>query len=38
MQQINWGLVAGRIGLLVALAVIAAGLATRAFTVYQRSL
>jgi ABC-2 type transport system permease protein len=38
MKQINWGLVAGRIGLLVALAVIAAGLATRAFTVYQRSL
>jgi ABC-2 type transport system permease protein len=38
MQHINWGLVAGHIGLLVALAVIAAGLATRAFTVYQRSL
>jgi ABC-2 type transport system permease protein len=38
MAQINWGLVAGRIGLLVALAVVAAGLATRAFTVYQRSL
>ncbi|HEX4010670.1 MAG TPA: ABC transporter permease [Solirubrobacteraceae bacterium] len=38
MEKINWGLVAGRIGLLVALALVAAGLATRAFSRYQRSL
>ena len=38
MEKINWGLVAGRIGLLVALALVAAGLATRAFSKYQRSL
>ena len=38
MQHINWGLVASRIGLLVALALLSAALATRAFTRYQRSL
>jgi ABC-2 type transport system permease protein len=38
MEKINWGLVAGRIGLLVALALVSAGLATRAFSKYQRSL
>jgi ABC-2 type transport system permease protein len=38
MEQINWGLVAGRIGLLVALALVSAGLATRAVSKYQRSL
>jgi ABC-2 type transport system permease protein len=38
MEKIDWGLVAGRIGLLAALALVAAFLATRAFTRYQRSL
>jgi ABC-2 type transport system permease protein len=38
MEQINWGLVASRIGLLLALLIVAAALATRAFTKYQRSL
>ncbi|MGD1051397.1 MAG: ABC transporter permease [Solirubrobacteraceae bacterium] len=38
MGHINWGLVASRIGLLVALALLSAALATRAFTRYQRSL
>ena len=38
MEQINWGLVAGRIGLLAALLLVSAGLATRAFAKYQRSL
>jgi ABC-2 type transport system permease protein len=38
MQKINWGLVAGRIGLLVALLIVAAFLAARAFAHYQRSL
>jgi ABC-2 type transport system permease protein len=34
----DWGLVAGRIGLLTALVVVCAAFATRAFGVYQRSL
>jgi ABC-type uncharacterized transport system permease subunit len=38
MEQIHWGLVASRIGLLVALLIVSATLATRAFTKYQRSL
>jgi ABC-2 type transport system permease protein len=38
MQKIDWGLVAGRIGLLVALALLCAAFATRAFGKYQRSL
>jgi ABC-2 type transport system permease protein len=38
MQTIDWGLVAGRIGLLVALLLASAALATRAFGRYQRSL
>lgn len=38
MQRIDWGLVASRFGLLVALAVLRAVLATRAFASYQRSL
>lgn len=38
MSHIDWGLVAGRIGLLAALALISAMLATRAFASYQRSL
>jgi ABC-2 type transport system permease protein len=38
MQEIDWGLVAGRIGLLVALALVCAWFATRAFAQYQRSL
>jgi hypothetical protein len=38
MQKINWGLVAIRIGLLTALLLVSAFLATRAFDKYQRSL
>ncbi|MBV9195420.1 MAG: ABC transporter permease [Solirubrobacterales bacterium] len=38
MQRADWGLVAGRVGLLVALLLLAALLATRAFAAYQRSL
>ncbi len=37
MQKTDWGLVASRFGLLLALAVIAAWFATRAFRAYQRS-
>ncbi len=38
MEKTDWGLVASRIGLLVALLLVSATLATRAFTKYQRSL
>ena len=38
MQKIDWGLVGSRIGLLVALLVLCAMFATRAFATYQRSL
>lgn len=38
MQSIDWGLVAGRIGLLVALALVCAWFATHSFSRYQRSL
>jgi ABC-2 type transport system permease protein len=38
MQHIDWGLVLSRLGLLVALVLICASLATRAFSAYQRSL
>jgi len=38
MQQIDWGLVASRIGLLAALTLLSGAFATRAFTKYQRSL
>jgi ABC-2 type transport system permease protein len=38
MEKINWGLVASRFGLLVALAAVCAAFAVRAFGVYQRSL
>jgi hypothetical protein len=38
MQHISWGPVASRIGLLVALTIVCASLATRAFASYQRSL
>ena len=38
IEQIDWGLVAGRVGLLAALVVLAAVFATRAFGTYQRSL
>ena len=38
MEQIDWGLVAGRVGLLAALVVLASVFATRAFGTYQRSL
>jgi hypothetical protein len=34
----DWGLVAGRVGLLTALLVVCAAFATRAFGTYQRSL
>jgi len=37
-ESFDWGLVAGRVGLLTALVVLAAWFATRAFGVYQRSL
>jgi ABC-2 type transport system permease protein len=38
MQKIDWGLVGSRIGLLVALVLLCATFATRAFGTYQRSL
>ncbi len=38
MQQIDWGLVGLRLGLLLALTVVSGWLATRAFSRYQRSL
>ena len=38
MQKIDWGLVAGRIGLLAALTLLCAAFATHAFAKYQRSL
>ena len=38
MEQIDWGLVVSRIGLLAALVVLSAAFATRAFGTYQRSL
>jgi hypothetical protein len=38
MSHTDWGLVAGRIGLLAALTLISAMLATRAFASYRRSL
>ena len=38
MGQIDWGLVASRVGLLTALLVVCAAFATRAFGTYQRSL
>jgi ABC-2 type transport system permease protein len=38
MERIDWGLVAGRTGLLVAFTVVCALFATRAFASYQRSL
>jgi hypothetical protein len=38
MEKTNWGLVGERVGLLVALAIVSAYLAQRAFTRYQRSL
>jgi ABC-2 type transport system permease protein len=38
MQKVDWGLVASRLGLLVAFALLAAGFATWAFRKYQRSL
>lgn len=38
MQQIDWGLVGSRIGLLAAVTLLSAAFATRAFTKYQRSL
>ncbi len=37
-ESFDWGLIAGRVGLLTALVVLAAWFATRAFGVYQRSL
>lgn len=37
MEKTDWGVVAGRFGLLLALAVLAAWFATRAFRAYQRS-
>jgi ABC-2 type transport system permease protein len=38
MSDMDWGLVAGRVGLLAALVVLCAWFATRAFGTYQRSL
>jgi ABC-2 type transport system permease protein len=38
MQRADWGLVAGRIGLLVAFVLVCGWLANRAFAAYQRSL
>jgi ABC-2 type transport system permease protein len=38
MGDLDWGLVAGRVGLLLALVVVSATFATRAFRTYQRSL
>ena len=37
-RDLDWGVVAGRVGLLAALTLLAAWFATRAFSVYQRSL
>src|SRR3954453_20955891 len=37
-ESFDWGVIAGRIGLLAALTALAAWFATRAFSVYQRSL
>jgi len=37
-DTVDWGLVASRVGLLAALLVVCATLATRAFGTYQRSL
>jgi ABC-2 type transport system permease protein len=37
-ERFDWGVVAGRVGLLTALLVLAAWFATRAFTTYQRRL
>jgi len=37
-ESFDWGVVAGRVGLLTALVVLAAWFATRAFGIYQRSL
>jgi ABC-2 type transport system permease protein len=37
-EPFDWGLIAGRVGLLTALVVLSAWCATRAFSVYQRSL
>ena len=37
-ESLDWGVIAGRVGLLAALTVLAAWFATRAFGVYQRSL
>ena len=38
MEQFDWGVVAGRVGLLAGLAALSAWFATRAFAAYQRSL
>jgi ABC-2 type transport system permease protein len=38
MGDLDWGLIAGRVGLLLALVVVSATFATRAFGTYQRSL
>jgi ABC-2 type transport system permease protein len=38
MEKIDWGLVAGRLGLLVVLVLVCAAFAVRAFDSYQRSL
>jgi ABC-2 type transport system permease protein len=38
MGDLDWGLVAGRLGLLLALVIVSATFATRAFGTYQRSL
>jgi ABC-2 type transport system permease protein len=38
MGKLDWGLVAGRVGLLAALVLLCAWFATRAFATYQRSL
>jgi ABC-2 type transport system permease protein len=38
MGDLDWGLVAGRVGLLLALVILSATFATRAFGTYQRSL
>ena len=38
MGDLDWGLVAGRVGLLLVLVVVSATFATRAFGTYQRSL
>ena len=38
LSEIDWGLVAGRVGLLAALVLLSTWFATRAFGTYQRSL